>query len=171
MRKSRGMGTKLDEIRAATADDWPGIWEIFSDVVKNGDTYPYAPDTTEDEARTLWLDIPQVTYVGIEAGRVAGTYYLKPNQPGLGAHVCNAGYMVHADARRRGVGRQLCAHSLIEARRLGFSAMQYNLVVTTNAGAVRLWTEMGFETVGVLAQAFRHADLGPVDAYVMYRRL
>ena len=62
----------MDEIRAATPGDWPGIWEIFHHVVKNGDTYPYAPDTTEGEAKTLWLDIPQATYVGIQDGRVAG---------------------------------------------------------------------------------------------------
>jgi L-amino acid N-acyltransferase YncA len=159
------------DIRPANPDDWPGIWEIFQTVVQTGDTFPYAPDTTGDEARVLWLDIPQATYVGIDAGRVVGTYYLKPNQPELGAHVCNAGYMVHADARRRGIARQLCAHSLTEARRLGFSAMQYNLVVATNAGAIRLWTEMGFETVGVLSRAFHHATEGLVDAYVMYRRL
>ena len=161
----------MTDIRRARADDWPGIWEIFHQVVKSGDTYPYAPGTTEDEAKVLWLDIPQATYVGIDAGRVTGTYYLKPNKPELGAHVCNAGYMVHPDQRGRGVGRQLCAHSLIEARRLGFSAMQYNLVVTTNEKAIKLWTEMGFETVGVLPRAFRHTQQGPVDALVMYREL
>ena len=161
----------MDEIRAATLDDWPGIWEIFHHVVKSGDTYPYAPDTSEDEAKVLWLDNPQATYVGIKDGRIKGTYYLKPNRPGLGAHVCNAGYMVHPDQRGRGVGRKLCAHSLEEARRLGFTAMQYNLVVTTNEKAIGLWTDMGFETVGVLTKAFRHAELGTVDALVMYREL
>ena len=161
----------MDEIRAATPEDWPGIWDIFHPIVKSGNTYPYPPGTTEDEAKVLWLDIPQATYVGIDAGRVAGTYYLKPNQPGLGAHVCNAGYMVHPDLRGRGVGRQLCADSIEQARRLGFTAMQYNLVVSTNEKAIQLWAEMGFETVGVLTKAFRHAEHGPVDALVMYREL
>ncbi|MBT3306734.1 MAG: GNAT family N-acetyltransferase [Alphaproteobacteria bacterium] len=161
----------MDEIRAATPGDWPGIWEIFHHVVKNGDTYPYAPDTTEGEAKTLWLDIPQATYVGIQDGRVAGTYYLKPNQPELGAHVCNAGYMVHPDLRRRGAGRTLCVHSLKEARRLGFLAMQYNLVVASNEKAIRLWKDLGFETIGFLPRAFRHSTEGLIDALVMYRSL
>ena len=161
----------MEEIRAATALDWPGIWEIFHHVVKSGDTYPFAPDSTEDEAKVLWLDNPQATYVGIDGGRVAGTYYLKPNQPTLGAHVCNAGYMVHPDQRGRGGGRALCAHSLEEARRLGFTAMQFNLVLVNNEYAVKLWTDMGFETVGTLTKAFHHATLGPVDALVMYREL
>ncbi len=159
------------EIHTATVADWPGIWEIFQRVVESGETYPYAPNTTEDDAKALWIDRPQATYAAVEGGSVIGTYYLKPNQPELGAHVCNAGYMVHPGARRRGVGRKLCAHSLDEARRLGFTAMQYNLVVVTNEGAIRLWTEMGFRTIGILPGAFRHAALGFVDALVMYRRL
>ena len=159
------------DIRAVIAADWPDIWEIFQHVVKKGDTYPYAPDIAEADAKALWIDLPQATYVGVDSGGVLGTYYLKPNQPALGAHVCNAGYMVHPSARRRGIGRQLCANSINEARRLGFSAMQYNLVVTGNKGAIRLWTEMGFETIGTLPGAFRHTTEGLVDALVMYRRL
>jgi len=159
------------EIRAATDADWPGIWDVFRPVVAAGDTYPYAPDTSEGEARALWTEKPDATYVAVDGGRVAGTYYLVANQPPLGAHVCNAGYMVHPDARRRGIGRALCAHSLGEARRLGFRAMQFNLVVATNSGARALWEDMGFHVVGTLAGAFRHATEGEVDALVMYRRL
>ena len=159
------------EIRPATPDDWPGIWEIFRAVVEKGDTYPYAMDTTEEEAKTLWIDVPQATYVAVDGDRVLGTYYLKPNQPGLGSHVCNAGYMVFADARGSGLGRRLCAHSLDEAGRLGFKAMQYNLVVSTNEGAIRLWKKMGFETIGTLARGLFHPAKGYVDALIMYRLL
>jgi len=126
-------------------------------VVVTGDTYPYAPDTTEEEAKALWIDAPQATYVAVEDGRVIGTYTLKPNQPALGAHVCNAGYMVAPDARGKGIGRALCIHSLDEARKLGFRSMQYNLVASTNKGAIRWWTEMGFETVGTVPGAFNRA--------------
>ena len=159
------------EIRPATPDDWPGIWEIFHAVVEKGDTYPYAMDTTEEEAKTLWIDVPQATYVAVDGDRVLGAYFLKPNQPGLGSHVCNAGYMVLADARGSGLGRRLCAHSLDEAGRLGFKAMQYNLVVSTNEGAIRLWKKMGFETIGTLARGFFHPAKGYVDALIMYRLL
>lgn len=161
----------MTDIRPVTADDWAGLWEIFRTVVETGDTYPYAPDTTEEEAKALWIDAVQATYVAVEDGRVIGTYTLKPNQPGLGAHVCNAGYMVAPDVRGKGIGRALCAHSLDEARKLGFRAMQYNLVVCTNKGAIRLWKEMGFETVGTISGAFNHATEGYVDALIMYRAL
>ncbi len=161
----------MTDIRPTRHEDWPGLWEIFRLVVEKGDTYPYAMDTAEEEARGLWLDVPQATYVAVDGDRVLGTYYLKPNQPALGAHVCNAGYMVHPDARGRGLGRALCAHSLDEARRLGFTAMQYNLVVSTNETAIRLWIDMGFKTVGTLPKAFRHREKGLIDALVMYREL
>ena len=161
----------MTDIRPATAADWPDLWEIFRAVVATGDTYPYGPDTTEEEAKTLWIDAPQATYVAVEDGRVIGTYTLKPNQPALGAHVCNAGYMVAPDARGKGIGRALCVHSLDEARKFGFRSMQYNLVVSTNKGAIRLWTEMGFETVGTVPGAFNHATEGCVDALIMVRTL
>jgi len=158
-------------VREATPHDWPGIWTIFHDVVRRGDTYAFEPDTDEAEARRLWLDIPRVTYVALEGDEVIATYYLKTNQAGAGAHVCNAGYMVREDQRGRGLGRALCLHSLSVARDFGYRAMQYNFVASTNQGAIKLWREMGFEVVGTLPEAFDHPQNGYVDALVMYRLL
>lgn len=136
-----------------------------------GDTYAYAPDTTRDQAYNLWLAAPAATYVAVLDNDIVGTYYLKANQPAQGAHVCNAGYMVAGHARGRGLGREMCLHSQLEARKLGFKAMQFNLVVSTNTGAIRLWESLGFETVGVLPKAFKHPRKGFVDALVMYKWL
>lgn len=157
-------------IRPITAADHEAVWQIFHEVVAKGDTYAWAPDTTREEAMRLWVDVPQATFVADHGGHILGTYFLKPNQPGLGSHVCNAGYMVAGAARGRGVGEAMCRHSIDEARRLGFRAMQYNFVVASNP-AVRLWTKMGFETVGRLPQAYRHADGTFGDALVMYQLL
>ncbi|PHS79430.1 MAG: GNAT family N-acetyltransferase [Rhodospirillaceae bacterium] len=158
-------------IRKATAQDWPGIWTIFEAVVKSGETYPYATDTSKDEAKYLWMKPEQHVFVAVDEGEVVGTYYIRDNQPTNGAHVCNAGYMVRKDQRGRGLGRALCEHSLQAARDLGYRAMQYNLVVSTNPAAVHLWQKLGFEIVGTLAEAFLHAQKGYVDAYIMYRLL
>lgn len=158
-------------IRPATLADHDAIWTIFHEVVSAGETYAYAPDTPREEALRLWFEAPRATYVAEDYGKITGTYYIKTNQPGLGAHVCNAGYMVESRARGRGVGRMLCEHSLKEARQLGYRAMQYNLVVATNEGAIRLWARLGFEVVGKLPEAFCHAERGFVDAFVMYRPL
>ncbi|MBF0187963.1 MAG: GNAT family N-acetyltransferase [Magnetococcales bacterium] len=157
------------EIRPAVMDDFPTLWPILKETFRTGESYPMDPDISRSEARHLWMELPSATYLAEQEGRCLGTYYLKPNQAFLGAHVCNAGYMVAAHARRRGIARRLCQHSIDEARRLGFLAMQFNLVVSTNTGALRLWQQMGFEIVGTLPRAFRHPRQGLVDAHVMYQ--
>lgn len=158
-------------IREATRADADAIWPIFHHVVRAGDTYAYSPDITRAEFEATWFAPDVRTYVALAEGEAVGTYVLKPNQPGLGAHVANAGYMVAPRERGRGVGQALGLHSLDEARRLGYRAMQFNLVVSTNEAAVALWRELGFAIVGTLPEAFRHRERGLVDAYVMYRRL
>jgi L-amino acid N-acyltransferase YncA len=158
-------------IRAAVAADFPAILQIFRRVVSSGDTYAYPPDTSTDEVRRWWLDPPAMPYVAEEDGRIVGTYSLKPNQPGLGDHVANCGYMTDPDRRGRGIASAMCAHSLAAARGSGFAAMQFNFVVASNAGAIRIWERHGFAIVGRVPGAFRHAALGPTDVLVMHRAL
>jgi ribosomal protein S18 acetylase RimI-like enzyme len=159
-------------VRRMVEADWPSVWALLRETFATGDTYAFAADSREDEIHRAWVQAPQATYVACAPdGRLLGTYYLKANQPGLGAHVCNCGYVVAADAQGRGIATQLCEHSQDEARALGFRAMQFNLVVSTNERAVRLWQSLGFAIAGVLPGAFRHARLGYVDAFVMYKSL
>jgi ribosomal protein S18 acetylase RimI-like enzyme len=61
--------------------------------------------------------------------------------------------------------------SLDWARQRGFRAMQYNLVVSTNDRAVRLWQRLGFAIVGTVPAAFEHPTHGFVAVHVMYRSL
>lgn len=159
------------DFRRVAEDDFDAVWSLFHEVVRQGETYAYAPDTERAEAHRIWMDAPAATYVAVRNGRVVGTYFIRQNQPSLGDHVCNAGYIVRSDVRGQGIGRAMCKHSLAQAKELGFLAMQFNLVVSTNAGAVDLWKSLGFSVVGVLPKAFRHAGLGLVDAVVMYRLL
>lgn len=158
-------------IRRAGSGDQDGVWAIFEPIVAAGDTYAYLPETPRPALAGIWFDPPRQTYVAEREGRIVGTYRLMPNMPGLGDHVANGSYMVHPLARGHGVGYALGAHSLVEAKSLGFRAMQFNLVVSTNKGAVRLWQRLGFAIVGTLPGAFRHTRLGYVDAYVMFRSL
>ncbi len=158
-------------IREATDADWPAIWAMFRDVTAAGDSFAYDTDTPEAVARRLWAERPAATFVAEENGRVIGTYFLRPNQPGRGAHIANGGYMVVAEVRGRGLASALCGHSIETARRLGYRAMQFNFVVATNEAAVRAWERHGFAVVGRLPGAFRHATLGFVDALVMFREL
>jgi L-amino acid N-acyltransferase YncA len=160
------------KIRPATDTDRDAIWNIFHEVVAAGDTYALDPNISREDALAYWFAPGTHTYVAEQqAIGVAGTYILRPNQSGGGSHVANAGFMVSASARGQGLGRAMAEHCLSEARRLGFRAMQFNYVISTNTAAIRLWQDLGFEIVGTLASAFRDPDKGYVDVYVMYRSL
>jgi ribosomal protein S18 acetylase RimI-like enzyme len=158
-------------IRRADTHDAPAIVAIARELVRDGTTYTFAPETTDDELQAFWFMKGARTYVAERAGEILGCALLRPNQPGRGSHVANAAYAVAEKARGQGVGRALAEHSLQEARRLGYAAMQFNFVVSTNQTAVELWRHLGFDVVGTLPLAFQHPRLGMVDAYVMYRAL
>jgi GNAT superfamily N-acetyltransferase len=147
------------------------VLAIARALVADGTSYTFAPDTGDAELLGYFLAPQGWNFVAEHAGRVLGCYVLRENRGGRGAHVANASYAVSESARGRGVGRALGEHSLQEARRRGFRAMQFNFVVSTNDGAVRLWRSLGFDVVGTLPGAFRHPRLGLVDAYVMHRLL
>ena len=158
-------------IRLATKADRDAIWEIFHAVVASGDTYAFDPRISRENALAYWFRADTHAYVAAQDRHVVGTYILRPNQPGSGSHVANAAFMVAPTARGEGIGRAMSEHCLSEARRLGFRAMQFNFVVSTNESAIRLWQQLGFEIVGTLPGAFRHPEKGYVDVYVMFRSL
>ena len=158
-------------IREATRIDFEQIWPIFHEIATAGETYAYPQDISRQQAQELWLDGPGKTYVIEEGGKVLGTYYIKTNHAGPGDHVCNCGYMVSSAARGRGLATAMCEHSQDIARQMGYRAMQFNLVASSNEGAIRLWNTLGFATVGRLPKAFRHPSKGDVDALVMYKWL
>ena len=162
----------MNNIRRFKSSDWPAVWAVIGPVFRAGETYAFSPEISEEEAHAIWVEIPRATYVDVEdGGKVLGTYYIKANQPALGSHVCNCGYVVSKDAEGQGIASRMCVHSQEEAISLGFTAMQYNLVVATNENAIHLWKKHGFQGVGSLPKAFRHSRHGLVDALVMYKVL
>lgn len=163
-------------IRRADLADWDQIWPIWHEIVAAGDTYTYAPATSREDARRMWLgsgadsDEGEVWQLA-EDGVVLGAYRISPNQHGPGAHVANGSYMVGAVARGRGVGRALVEHSLTRAADAGYLGMQFNAVAATNVHAIGLYHRLGFTTVGVIPRGFRHPADGFVDLLIMYRDL
>jgi len=158
-------------IHPTTEDDRDAIWTILEPRIRSGETYTLPRDMSKQQALEYWVAPEKETFVWKENGAVLGTYFLKANQQGGGAHVANCGYVTAPAAQGRGIARQMCLHSLQRARERGFRAMQFNFVVSTNDRAVKLWTSLGFNIVGRLPLAFKHPTLGLVDALVMYRQL
>jgi len=158
-------------IRPARAEDAAAIWAIIGPTIRAGETYTLDPQLSEADALAYWLGSDKETFVAEEDGAILGTYFMRPNQAGGGAHVCNCGYVTSEAATGRGIARLMCRHSLDHARARGYRAMQFNFVVTTNERAVRLWESLGFKTVGRLPLAFRHPTRGYVDALVMFQSL
>ncbi|MEO8647671.1 MAG: GNAT family N-acetyltransferase [Acidobacteriota bacterium] len=158
-------------IRKSKERDRPAIWELIRSVISTGDTYVFEPDSDEEEMIRYWFTSDKHVYSAEWDGRLIGTFWIKPNQPGFGSHVANAAYMVLPAMAGQGIGGKMAEFSIDEARRLGFTAMQFNFVVKSNEAAVHLWDKLGFEIIGEIPDAFRHPKLGLTNVYIMYRRL
>jgi len=159
-------------IRRFVEADWAAVWSILEPIMRAGETYAFPRDISETEMRRAWIEAARATFVAEDGqGQVLGTYFVKPNQAGPGDHICNCGYAVGTAARGRGIARAMCLHSQDAARDMGFLGMQFNLVVSTNTGAVALWQTLGFAIIGTLPGVFRHPSEGRVDAHVMFKEL
>ncbi len=159
------------QIRPVQPQDVTAVVAIGRELVAEGTTYVFAPDTSDRDLEAYWLSPHARNYVALVDSELCGCYLLEPNHPGRGSHVAHASYAVARSARNQGVGRAMALHSLAEARRLGYSAMQFNLIVATNERAVALWRKLGFDIIGTLPKVFEHSALGLVDAHVMHRLL
>lgn len=158
-------------IRRAKASDFDAVWPLLRDVFRAGDTYAVDPGISKEEAQMYWMTQPKATYVAEQNGDIRGTYYIKTNQPGGGAHICNCGYIVAANAQGQGLAAQMCEASQTQAAALGYTAMQFNFVLASNTGALRIWKRLGFDIIGTIPDAFAHPTQGLVAAHIMYKRL
>lgn len=159
------------EIRRAAQADQDAIWEILQAVIVTGDTYAFAPDSDREKMLGYWCGQDKYTYVATVESKVLGTFILKDNQIDLGSHIANASYMAHPDSSGMGIGKTMGLFSLDEARRIGYKAMQFNLVIKSNERAVKLWEKLGFSIIGEIPEAFQHQSLGLTSAYIMYQKL
>ncbi len=156
-------------IRPFEDDDWTEFLPVLQEVAREGQTYAMPRDIDEAEARRYWSGQHVVT--AREGGTLLGSAKMGPNRPAQGAHVGTASFMVGSEARGRGVGRALGEYVVDWHRREGFRSIQFNAVVETNTGAVRLWQALGFEVVGTVPEAFRLPSGEYVGLHVMHLRL
>ena len=87
------------------------------------------------EVLKKWTDKHSKCYVLERNSKVQGLYYIRANHEGGGNHICNCGFAVPEEKNARGFGRKLLLHSLKKAKELGFTGMQFNLVVSNNKRA------------------------------------
>jgi ribosomal protein S18 acetylase RimI-like enzyme len=158
-------------IRASTAGDRDVVWQMLEPVIRAGEALALPREMAREQGLAYWFADGNRVFVAEDEGQVAGSYYLRANQKGGGSHVANCGYLTAGWALGRGVAGAMCAHSLEFAGSVGFRAMQFNFVVSTNEAAVHLWIKHGFEVLARLPAAFEHPALGFVDALVMWRVL
>ncbi len=159
------------EIRKAVETDKNEVWEIIRSVISKGDTYIFAPNSSREKMLDYWFAEDKQTYIALSSNKIVGTFFLKSNQPDLGSHICNAGYMVSEEAKGQKVGKSMAEFSLTEAKKLGYQAMQFNFVVKSNEIAVKLWLKLGFEIIGETPDAFQHQEKGLTNALIMYRKI
>ncbi|MEJ1241279.1 GNAT family N-acetyltransferase [Chryseolinea sp. T2] len=165
------MTTSTLFIREATEADSQSIWEIIHEVISSGDTYAFAPDTSKSDMLGYWFANGAHPFVAMIDDKIAGTYVIRNNQPGLGSHIANGAFMTSSRFRKNGVGRAMGMHSLKAAKQLGYMAMQFNFVVKSNTRAVALWQSLGFEIMAEIPNAFKHTTNGLTNTYIMYRNL
>lgn len=156
-------------IRVARPDDHDAIWSILEAIIRVADTYTLSPDMSREAALSYWFSPKHEVFVAEDNGVILGTYFLRSNQEGGGAHVANCGYMTAPSAAGRGVASSMCVHSIERARARNFRAMQFNFVIGSNDRVVRLWQKHGFETVGRLPKRSFTQSSVILTPYVMYR--
>jgi L-amino acid N-acyltransferase YncA len=159
------------QIRKATPEDNNQIWDIIKEIISKGDTYTFDPNSSKKTMLDYWCGLDKHTYIAEDNGKILGTFIIKDNQPALGAHIANASYMVCKKAFGKGIGKTMGEFSLEEAKRLGYKAMQFNMVIKTNTRAVQLWQKLGFNIIGEIPDAFNHKEYGFTNAYIMHRKL
>jgi len=155
-------------MRKATDHDQDTIWSILEPIFRAGETYCIPRDVSRADGLAYWMGGNHTAFV-TDTG--LGTYFICPNQPGGGAHVCNCGFATASAAQGKGVARAMLTHAQDTARQMGFKAMQFNFVISSNTRAVDTWKRDDFDIVGILPKAFDHPRLGFVDAYVMFKTL
>ncbi len=159
------------QISEITKSDFESFWPVFKEVVYAQETYAFDPGIDFESAYHLWCLSPQKAYVIKENGLILGSYYIKPNASGPSSHISNCGYMVSPHSRGKGIARKLCLHSQQIATELGYSAMQFNSVVSSNEIAINLWKKLGYKIIGTIPKAYKHKKLGLVDSFIMHKHL
>lgn len=159
-------------LRPFQQEDEAELHGIFREVVDTGAQFPYESNSKE-EFHLQFFGPGSMVHVcqNSSTKEVVGGFYLKPNYSGRSNHIANAAYMMKGNCRGQGIGTLLIKASLEIAKEQGFRAMQFNMVLSQNISAIRLYQKLGFNIVGTLPRAVRNPDGSYQDGYVLHREL
>lgn len=158
-------------IRRLEPHEFELVWPVFEPIIRAGKTYSYDPNLTMEESAAIWMAPEKTPYAAFVDDQLVGTFYIRANQLGLGNHIANGGFMVAQGQCGKGYGTAMAQAMVDEARRLGYHGMQFNFIVEDNEPSLRIWKRLGFEIVGTVPDAFRHADKGLMPVHIMYKTL
>lgn len=144
-------------IRRAALADAAAIAEIYNEAISTT-TATFDTETKTVEDRRRWLqghDERHPVLVAVVEGRVAGWASLTvwSERPAY-AETAETSFYVHSTQRGRGIGRQLKAAIIEEARRLGYHTLIAR-VAEGSAESLHLNERAGFVLVGTLRQVGR----------------
>lgn len=164
------LGEQFILTRFAQKDEQP-LYEIFKEVVDSGVEFPYESNSIQEFHRQFFAPGSEVYVCHASDGEVVGGFTLSANFPGRSRHIANAAYMIKSSYRGQGIGTWLVKASLKIAKTLGFRAMQFNMVLSGNEAANKLYAKLGFQTIGTVPEAVRNPDGSYQDGHILYRKL
>ncbi len=163
------LGEKFLLARFEQQDEQP-LYEIFREVVDSGTEFPYESNSIQFH-RQFFAPGSEVYVCRAKNGELIGGFYLCANFLGRSRHIANAAYMIKSSYRGQGIGTLLVKASFKIAKNLGFQAMQFNMVLSGNVVARKLYAKLGFQTIGTIPEAVRNPDGSFQDGHILYRKL
>ncbi len=145
-------------IRKYDKNDLQQMITIWNQVVEDGIAFPQEELLTEKTGETFFSSQSWCGVAADESGEVVGLYILHPNNVGRCGHICNASYAVSAKRRGQHIGEKLVMDCIAQAKKIGFSILQFNAVVESNIHARHLYERIGFTQLGVIPNGFRMKD-------------
>lgn len=154
-------------IREFAPADIEAMKTIWNQVVAEGQAFPQE-NFLDRTGAMLFFSEQTYTAVAELNHEVVGLYILHPNNVGRCGHIGNSSYAVKSDCRGLKIGEKLVLDSLVQAKKYGFKLLQFNAVVKTNIGAIKLYKRLGFKEVGLISGGFRDKEGIYQDIFIFY---
>ncbi len=138
-------------IRPAAYIDQAAVWTTLEPAIRAGETLALDRDLTRASALDYWFSARHEVFVAEQEGTVVGTYLLRANEAGGGAHVANAVYVVSPSATGRGIAQsnvRTFARPRAQAWLLG-DAIRFPYPASEER-RLKLWQRAGFKVLATL---------------------